>query len=723
MTTYNTGNPIGSTDARDLYDNAQNLDTAMNSTGSTWTDRRGVTRKTFKAAENAADQAEAAANTAINTTIPGYVTAVDSTKNTAINTTIPGYVAAVEARKNTAINSEIPAAVALVDTAVAAMAAGAASAAKVAAEAARDAAQLAAGVYATTAAGLAATTNGQYFNVPASSVNDSLILYLNSSGSAVEVKRYPSAAAVSALQQNAYGPAFVVTDQSKNRVLEVQRSGGFRTKLVNISGSMTSAGSVNLETGSTLTAKSGSNVTYTATSSIETPTSIAGNTLGSPNYVFAVSDEKGNAVLAVNDKGQLVANFDLVPTSSITQTGPLYDFSINQIFGCGQSLSVGQAYPAISTSQSYDNLMFTRGMRPQYDYSTETASQWYASLVPAVEANAPDGTAWAGVLAETPSLGTSDMIKERILTEDGKSYTQHQYQILISTPGYGATTIGELSKGGVHFARMVEQATYGKALANAAGKTHAVQAVTWTQGESDYLAGTSRSAYSAVLDKLIADTNTDIKSATGQNKHIPFISYQIASHIYYGTGAKRPEIALAQLDVENSNSLYCIACAMYQFRYHTGGHLSNVSTRWLGGYYGLAYKRVVINGEDWKPLKPLAAVRQSNIVEMRFHVPHGKLTMDTTQVAAQPNYGFSLVDQNGAAMTINSVEIIDTDRVRISTSATISAGAKVRYAFTGDSAVGKGNLRDTQGDAITFAIPGSAAKRMDNWCLIFEMEI
>ena len=41
MTTYNTGNPIGSTDARDLYDNAQAFDEAVNSTGLTYTDRKG----------------------------------------------------------------------------------------------------------------------------------------------------------------------------------------------------------------------------------------------------------------------------------------------------------------------------------------------------------------------------------------------------------------------------------------------------------------------------------------------------------------------------------------------------------------------------------------------------------------------------------------------------------------------------------------------------------
>ena len=65
MTTYNTGNPIGSVDPKDLYDNAQNLDTAVNTTSDhTWTDRLGNTRKTWLAVEESAPTATAAADRA-----------------------------------------------------------------------------------------------------------------------------------------------------------------------------------------------------------------------------------------------------------------------------------------------------------------------------------------------------------------------------------------------------------------------------------------------------------------------------------------------------------------------------------------------------------------------------------------------------------------------------------------------------------------------------------
>lgn len=59
MTTYNTGNPIGSTDPKDLYDNAQNLDVLVNSaTEVSHADRKGVQRKTWRGMEAQFDQAQ-----------------------------------------------------------------------------------------------------------------------------------------------------------------------------------------------------------------------------------------------------------------------------------------------------------------------------------------------------------------------------------------------------------------------------------------------------------------------------------------------------------------------------------------------------------------------------------------------------------------------------------------------------------------------------------------
>ena len=55
-TRYNTGNPIESTDVRDMSDNAKNLDEFSNSTETTFTDRFGVARKTLPSLISKAEQ-------------------------------------------------------------------------------------------------------------------------------------------------------------------------------------------------------------------------------------------------------------------------------------------------------------------------------------------------------------------------------------------------------------------------------------------------------------------------------------------------------------------------------------------------------------------------------------------------------------------------------------------------------------------------------------------
>lgn len=61
--TYNTGKPLGSTDPRDLYDNASNFDEGMNSASPAFTDRLGVLRKTWNAMETEFDLAQAGRET------------------------------------------------------------------------------------------------------------------------------------------------------------------------------------------------------------------------------------------------------------------------------------------------------------------------------------------------------------------------------------------------------------------------------------------------------------------------------------------------------------------------------------------------------------------------------------------------------------------------------------------------------------------------------------
>ena len=174
----NTGNPIGSTAAKDLSDNAQNLDKFANGNDYEYADRLGRSRKSLKWIEDAA------------LAIPAIDAAVRSEQ---------------QAERALSAKSE--------------------------AEAARDAAQLSGGVYPDEAAGLASTPDDRFFSVPSPQSTEYLILYQNVSGVAVEVDRYPNAKAIDEIAKAVNDPwapswlASVEVDAAGSIVAYVKTSG------------------------------------------------------------------------------------------------------------------------------------------------------------------------------------------------------------------------------------------------------------------------------------------------------------------------------------------------------------------------------------------------------------------------------------------------------------------------------------------------------------------
>ena len=155
----NTGNPIGSTAAKDLSDNAENLDKFANGDDYEYDDRLGRSRKSLKWIEDAA-------------------------------LAIPAIDAALRSEQQ-AVRSEAEA--------------GNALAASIAAGTARDAAQAAAGIYVSTVIGLGKTVDGQCFGVPSPNSPEYAILYENRAGLAVDTgKRFLSAEFVVAISSVIY---------------------------------------------------------------------------------------------------------------------------------------------------------------------------------------------------------------------------------------------------------------------------------------------------------------------------------------------------------------------------------------------------------------------------------------------------------------------------------------------------------------------------------------
>ena len=149
----NTGNPIGSTAAKDLSDNAESLDKLLNGEAYEYTDRLGRERKSLQWMEDAA-------------------------------LAIPAIDAALRSEQQ-AERSETEA--------------DRANIARADAEAARDTFNLNVGRKADIAQGLRETISGQSFSVLAPDARDYIIEYENKDGAALEVKRYPSSVLVSSM--------------------------------------------------------------------------------------------------------------------------------------------------------------------------------------------------------------------------------------------------------------------------------------------------------------------------------------------------------------------------------------------------------------------------------------------------------------------------------------------------------------------------------------------
>mgnify|MGYP003440345852 FL=1 len=130
------------TDLNNAKIDVDNIGAIMNSTAETVTDRLGNVRRTIYSLSNE----------------------------------FPGAVAASVTAIAAANSAEIDAAAALSD--------------RILAETARDAANVIGKIYESTALGIAATVDGEFFSVPSTVTEEMLILYLNDTESAVEQKRY-----------------------------------------------------------------------------------------------------------------------------------------------------------------------------------------------------------------------------------------------------------------------------------------------------------------------------------------------------------------------------------------------------------------------------------------------------------------------------------------------------------------------------------------------------
>ena len=349
----------------------------------------------------------------------------------------------------------------------------------------------------------------------------------------------------------------------------------------------------------------------------------------------------------------------------------------------GQSLAEGSKGAPITTTQEFDNVMFT--------LRENDPSEYVAAFTTTQD-------------AETPMYGQIGYLKELVQAMGGAA----NYQMLGSNNGQGSASILILGPGSPTFDAAMSQVASAKDIADSQGRTYRFQAVSWVQGESDNTM--SKDDYKSSLFNLSNNYNLIGKTSAGQDNDVAFITSQVSSN-------SLPNVALAQLEASEEDELITLSTPLYFFEYFSDGvHIVSESAKQLGGYMALAYKKVVVDGKKWVPVKPLSHSVSGNDVTITFNTPAPPLAFDTTIVAAQANYGFAAFEVDGTTpIAISQVALSGVDKVVITTATPVPIGGKITYALP---PIGKGNLRDSQGNTVIYlGLP------MHNWCVLFDMKV
>lgn len=359
-----------------------------------------------------------------------------------------------------------------------------------------------------------------------------------------------------------------------------------------------------------------------------------------------------------------------------------YPYDVIGVVVGGQSLSRGlKAVPALSTTQAYQNLMLSSGLRTEFNspYTSDT-------LVPLVEEtdnSPPEGDP----VGETPTSGMLDMWNA--LVEADGDPDAPQFQLFALNPGVSGTLLSYRIKGGASgtYTRHLAAVQQAYDLCQADGKSFAMMVAVEIGGENESDAGTDAATYSAMLAQYRLDLDTDYKAITGQTENLQLLISQVASHSVLNSGSSyRADIARAQYALARSDANIHLPITPYIFPFNADGvHLQNTSSRSLGEYMGFAAWSLVTAGEPVDELYAVDKVVQGNILTVRFNQ---EIVLDRSWVQDPGNCGVEVFSGAGVAATVTAVSAT-AERLKITVSSMpASPYVDIGVAFTDGAASG-----------------------------------
>ena len=393
-------------------------------------------------------------------------------------------------------------------------------------------------------------------------------------------------------------------------------------------------------------------------------------------------------------------------TSQQSEQAPIsIGLNLSHFIGYGQSWACGASTSdqyVISYRSIYNNLMFEGGV-PAWKSSSPTK---YDSFVPLREIPLSWGY-W-----ESPVSGQCEMVKQLLATEN--NYISPDYRLIGTAPGEGNKTIYQLSKGTDYYQYFMDAVTHAKNLADDADESYAVEAFSFINGTVD----------KAAMIQLQSDIDEDVKAITDQTKTVKMLTWQYEVHdtsVDYYDGY-----------VGISNNIICAFPGYIIPHIYDGPnqgnniHFTPEGSRIAGEYFGIVFKRIVRDGENWQPVKPESATISGNDILLTMHVPVAPLRFDTEIISPVANYGFKLFTSGGTEKTISSVTIQNNNVVKITCSESVNATDVLAYAYSPNQAsddpwgpenIARGQLCDSQ------KIASLTGRNLANFCVAFKKPI
>lgn len=409
---------------------------------------------------------------------------------------------------------------------------------------------------------------------------------------------------------------------------------------------------------------------------------------------LVVSAGRDGDILTAAMKQWVPSDLSLDPTK-----GPS---SIEHILATGQSLSVGWG-PALTDQQPDHNLMFSTGVIPGGELSA------FGPLA--------EGT--GGSRSESSSSAMANWLS----TYGQNSTTSRTLMSMNSVGGAGYTS---LRSGTDPFRKGIEQVRAADRLADAAGQSYRVGAVTLVHGETD--SAQRHGNYASYLRQWQADYEREIKAITGQGGRIPMLQSQISS--WEASRHSTSQVAAAQYEtgITSPDTLPLVGPKYFLNYDHTSSlgialHITADSQRHLGEYYAKVYDRVVRQSQTWRPVHPKQVRVSGDRVIADFHVPNPPLVLDTSLVSDPGNFGFEFGDGSSNPPRITGVWLSGSNQVTLQLAyAPRGSKPELRYAWTGTpgSKPGpytgvRGNLRDSDTTRSQFGYP------LYNWSVHFSV--